>query len=134
MGLTAEAHAVMSRLCDRYTANGLPTPWTWLIARDDFQGTVDELIEAGLVVQKAGTQATYHLSEEGRRWALGQRGLVGGVLPEVQHGRGSSEGPLPRSSTVSRLRRRLARGHDRRAVCPEVRLGARSKLSVGSWK
>ena len=39
MNLTPKALATMARLGDRYAADGFPNPWTWLIAKDDFEGT-----------------------------------------------------------------------------------------------
>jgi ribosomal protein S27E len=82
MNLTPKALATMARLGDRYAADGFPNPWTWLIAKDDFEGAVDGLIAAGLVGPKAETRAAYHLSDEGRRWVLEQRGLVGVFCPK----------------------------------------------------
>jgi hypothetical protein len=58
MALTPDAQAVMCRLGDRYATHGFPNPWTWLIAKDDFEGAVDGLIAVGLVLQKKEMRGT----------------------------------------------------------------------------
>jgi hypothetical protein len=76
MDVTAQARTAMEALGDRFASAGFPSLWQWFIAVDEVEGTFEELARLGLLAQDGGAGSPCHLTDAGRSWILGHRGLV----------------------------------------------------------